>query len=212
MPHYIRIVKPARDIREGRRYAPATQRLLEAQNHADERRRAERRRAERRTSAGVTIAKPTLLIVDDDESMHDTLRFILRSRCNILSAYTADQATAILNETAVQLIFLDIRLPEGRSGLDLLPGIKDRWPAIPVTIISETDDSGLEIKAIEMGAFHFMKKDFDFDWMNELLTTSLESIEAYNDYEMLATTVDKLIEERDQLKAEVERLTELVPH
>lgn len=211
MQHYIRIIKPARDIRDGRTFAPLTHRLMEAQSSLDERRKAERRRAERRSSStgGLSLEKPVLLVVDDDQSMHDTLKFILRSRCTILSAYSAEQALGILNEQPVQLVFLDIALP-GQSGLDLLPTVKERWPAIPVTIISETDDSGLEIKAIEMGAFHFMRKDFDFDWMNELLTTSLESVDAYNDYEVLMKTVDNLIEERDQLRAENERLRGLV--
>lgn len=205
MPHYIRIIKPARNIREGHVFAPHTKRLLETKNAIDDRRRADRRTAERRMAGGLQLLKPVLLVVDDDQPMHDTLGFILKSRCTVLSAYSAEQALTILNEQAVQLIFLDIKLP-GQTGLELLPTVKERWPAIPVTIISETDDSGLEIKAIEMGAFHFMRKDFDFDWMNELLTISLDSIDAYNEYEGLIDTVDHLIEERDQLKAENARL------
>ena len=53
----------------------------------------------------------TVLVVDDDEGMRDTLTAILKREYLILTAATGEEGLAILNRKDVNLILLDVRLP-----------------------------------------------------------------------------------------------------
>lgn len=202
MSHFIRIIKPARDIRDGKQDSPVTRRMLQIQAIRDRRSGLEAVDPWRRAPRG----QPAVLVVDDDHAIHDALRFILRARCTVKSAMSAEEAIEIMAESpGVELVFMDINLP-GMNGMAAMGLIKARWPAVPVTIISETNDPMVEIKAIEMGAFHFMRKDFDFDWMNELMSTALESSAAYRENEDIVNAICDLTDERDALAARVREL------
>ena len=77
-------------------------------------------------------SKPkTILIVDDDEGMRDTLNAILRRDYRVLRAATGEAALAILNREDVDLMLLDVRLP-GIDGFDVLRIVKENYSLIEV--------------------------------------------------------------------------------
>ena len=77
----------------------------------------------------------TILIVDDDEGMRDTLNAILRRDYRVLRAATGEAALAILNREDVDLMLLDVRLP-GIDGFDVLRIVKENYSLIEVIMIS----------------------------------------------------------------------------
>ena len=75
-------------------------------------------------------------------------------------AETAEQAlTALdgLDEAACHLVVTDVRLP-GMSGIDLTGQIHQRWPGLPVVVITGHEDSLFERRAREAGAVAFLPK------------------------------------------------------
>lgn len=108
------------------------------------------------------IIKATILIVDDDEGMGDTLESILRDDYNVLRAENGEKALEILEEKNVNIVFLDILLP-GMDGLTVLENIEKHHKDVDVIVGSVVKKPEHIVKAIKLGAYDYLTKDFDYD-------------------------------------------------
>jgi len=104
----------------------------------------------------------TVLIVDDDEGMRDTLTAILKREYRVLRVASGEAALPILNREDVDLMLLDVRLP-GISGLEVLRIVKENYSLVEVIMISAVNEIETAVQAMKNGAFHFINKDFDYD-------------------------------------------------
>jgi two-component system, LuxR family, response regulator FixJ len=106
-------------------------------------------------------AKLNILIVDDDESVRDSLRLMLES--SGYSACTFKSAEDLLDsgfgENSFCLI-LDIRLP-GMSGFKLQEHLLKSQNTIPVIFITGHDRDRMEEEARRLGAIAYIRKPFD---------------------------------------------------
>ena len=68
----------------------------------------------------------TLLVVDDDEGMRDTLHAILKRDYRVLMAVTGEEALTVLKKEDIDLILLDVRLP-GINGLEVLKIARENY-------------------------------------------------------------------------------------
>ncbi|MDE3153900.1 MAG: sigma-54-dependent Fis family transcriptional regulator [Acidobacteriota bacterium] len=119
-------------------------------------------------------AKPkTLLIVDDDEGMRDTLTAILKRDYRVLRASSGEAAIPILNREDVDLMLLDVRLP-GISGFELLRIVKENYGLIEVIMISAINEVETAVQAMKHGAYHYIAKDFDYDGLRSLVRNASE--------------------------------------
>lgn len=78
----------------------------------------------------------TVLVVDDDEGMRDTLTAILKRDYRVLRVATGEAALPILNREDVDLVLLDVRLP-GISGFEVLRIVKENYTLIEVIMIDQ---------------------------------------------------------------------------
>jgi two-component system LytT family response regulator len=91
------------------------------------------------------------IIVDDEQPAIDVLRYYIGRipTLELLAAFTDPlQALQFLNETAVDLLFLDIQMPE-LSGLDLVKAIRGRSKVILTTAYSEFVSEGYELEVAD---------------------------------------------------------------
>jgi FixJ family two-component response regulator len=99
-------------------------------------------------------------VVDDDEAVRSSLRFLIRSvglqsqvfdsAVNFLKSYDPRQPGCLL---------LDVRMP-GMSGLDLQQELNRRGATIPVIFITGHGDVPMAVAAMQFGAFDFLQKPF----------------------------------------------------
>ena len=106
--------------------------------------------------------RPTVLIVDDDESMRDTLEAILQKDYNILKAADGQTGLRLIAEHEIQIILLDVLLPD-LNGLEVLRLIKDRFQDIEVIMITAVKEVGTAVQAMKLGAYHYITKSFDYE-------------------------------------------------
>jgi len=106
--------------------------------------------------------RPTVLIVDDDESTRDTLEAILQKNYNVLKAPNGHTGLQLIHAHEVQIVLLDILLPD-LNGLEILRQIKDRFSDIEVIMITAVKEVGTAVQAMKLGAYHYITKDFDYD-------------------------------------------------
>ncbi len=115
----------------------------------------------------------TILIVDDDEGMRDTLNAILRRDYRVLRAATGEAALAILNREDVDLMLLDVRLP-GIDGFDVLRIVRENYSLIEVIMISAITEIETAVKAMKFGAYHYTTKEFDYETIRSLVHNASE--------------------------------------
>jgi len=121
----------------------------------------------------VTHKPKTILIVDDDVGMRDTLTAILKREYRILSAGTGEAALPLLNREDVDLMLLDVRL-SGISGFEVLRIVKANYSLVEVLMISAITDIETAVQAMKHGAYHYINKDFDYDQLRSLVRNASE--------------------------------------
>ena len=72
-------------------------------------------------------------------------------------AETAEDALEMIGGALCDLVVTDLRLP-GMSGIDLVALVRDRWPALPVVVITGHEDDVFERQAQQAGAVAFLPK------------------------------------------------------
>jgi FixJ family two-component response regulator len=105
-------------------------------------------------------AEPIVVVVDDDLSLRDALRSLLRSiglRVEVFGS-TADFLKGRLPD-AVSCLVLDIRLP-GVSGLDFQAQLANAGIHIPIIFITGHGDIPMTVRAMKAGAVEFLTKPF----------------------------------------------------
>ena len=105
---------------------------------------------------------PRVLIVDDDETIRDTLYELLSEYYLCQTAETAEKALARLEADVYDVVLTDISMP-GLSGLELLGHVRQKFPDTPVIIISGIGDQEHAQGLIKIGAFDFLLKPFSLD-------------------------------------------------
>jgi DNA-binding NtrC family response regulator len=115
----------------------------------------------------------TVLIVDDDEGMRDTLTAILKQDYRVLTTSSGEAALALLKEEDVDLLLLDVRLP-GISGFEVLRIVKENYSLIELIMISAINEVETAVQAMKHGAYHYITKDFDFDALRSLVRNAAE--------------------------------------
>jgi two-component system NtrC family response regulator len=104
-----------------------------------------------------------ILIIDDDQLICTTLSNVVRDRGHTPTcAFTVKEGLAIATARSFDVVFLDVRLPDG-SGLDILEGIRETPSSPEVIIITGFGDmDGAEL-AIKHGAWDYLEKSASID-------------------------------------------------
>ena len=102
-----------------------------------------------------------VLVVDDDPGVGKVLEALLQ-QAGIDCRWVADvdSAIALLRERPVDVVVTDLRMP-GKSGIDLLEAVVERWPDIPVALLTAHATLDVAIEASVKGAADFLRKPFD---------------------------------------------------
>src|SRR6478736_4565694 len=116
----------------------------------------------------------TILIIDDDRDMCLLLkRFLTRHGYEVIEAYNGKKALEILESTEPSLVMCDFRL-EDMEGNVLLGKIKERYPHLPVIIITGYSDIKIAVEVMKMGAYDYITKPL---FPDEILVTIKKALE-----------------------------------
>jgi two-component system response regulator PilR (NtrC family) len=116
---------------------------------------------------------PRALVVDDDETIRDTLYELLSESYLCQTAETAEKAFARLEADSYDVVLTDISMP-GLSGLELLGHVRQKFPNTPVIIISGISDQEHAQGLIRLGAFDFLLKPFSLDAVEKSVKRAVE--------------------------------------
>jgi DNA-binding NtrC family response regulator len=104
----------------------------------------------------------TLLIVDDDNNIRETLHDLLCDSHECHTADRAEQALAYLELQTYDVVLTDIAMP-GLTGREILKRIQEEHPTTPVIVISGNSEAEAAKELLDMGAFAFIAKPFKLE-------------------------------------------------
>lgn len=117
----------------------------------------------------------TVLVVDDDSSIRWVLaRALNNAQFKVISCDSGQQALQIIPQEQPQLVITDIQM-SGMSGLELLETINQKWPELPVIMITAYADTDLATKTHELGAFDYLPKPFDINHVIKMCQRAINS-------------------------------------
>jgi CheY-like chemotaxis protein len=125
---------------------------------------------------GESARGASILVVDDEPDVADLFRqrFRREARQGTYVMHFAASGTEALDRLAGELqptliaVLSDINMP-GMDGLELLAEIKQRFPNLPVMMVTAYGDEDRRRRARELGAFEFIPKPVDFDHLKAQL-------------------------------------------
>lgn len=124
------------------------------------------------------MSEPRVHIVDDDDAMRDSLKWLLESRGLKVELYPSGEAfLAVFNSDYCGCLVLDVRMP-GMNGLDLYERLRARNSTLPVIFITGHGDVPMAVSALKKGAADFIEKPFNDQDMLRLIEACMKQDDA----------------------------------
>ncbi|MEM9474552.1 MAG: sigma-54 dependent transcriptional regulator [Pseudomonadota bacterium] len=128
---------------------------------------------------------PTILVVDDEPHSVAAMRMALEDDFVVLEAMNADEALALMEEHWVQVVISDQRMP-GKSGIECLTEIRDRWPETVRIILTGYTETNDMIDAInEAGIYQFITKPWHPEQLQMAVRNAARLFELARDHERM---------------------------
>jgi len=131
----------------------------------------------------------TLLVVDDEEKIIETLTDVLEDEGYLVkTASDGKEAIRIVETNAIDVVLLDLWLPE-MGGMDVLDRIKEIDSSIQIIIISGHGSIDSAVRATKKGAFDFLEKPLSSDRVLTVVRNALEVKRLYDENVKLRSSV-----------------------
>ncbi|HYR58064.1 MAG TPA: response regulator [Chthoniobacteraceae bacterium] len=121
----------------------------------------------------LTAAKPTLLIVDDEEGPRQSLRIVFKNDYKVLLASNGLEALELVRNNKIDVVVCDIMM-FGMSGVEVLKEIKEIDPSVEVVMLTAFETIETARQALRLGASDYLNKPFDIPSMRSAVKRAAE--------------------------------------
>ncbi len=122
----------------------------------------------------MTQQQPSVLIVDDESGILDTLRIMLKKEgYDVTVAQGGKAGLDAIRTASPDIVLTDVRMPQV-TGLDILQAVKDFDPMTPVLLMTAQASLQSAIQAVNAGAFYYLQKPFANDELVAILRRACE--------------------------------------
>lgn len=123
-------------------------------------------------------APPVVYVVDDDEAVRDSLKWLLEANGYRVACYErAEEFLSGFDPNALACLILDVRMP-GMSGLELQEQLVARGAPLPILFISGHGDVPMAVATMKRGAADFIEKPFNDAELRSAVEKMLERARA----------------------------------
>jgi DNA-binding NtrC family response regulator len=118
--------------------------------------------------------QPSVLVIDDESGILDTLRILLRKEgFEVSTAQGGKAGLDAIRANAPDIVLTDVRMPQV-TGLDILQAVKEADPITPVLLMTAQASLQSAIQAVNAGAFYYLQKPFANDELLAILRRACE--------------------------------------
>ena len=157
------------------------------------------RPAEPSPNAVKETTRPTLLIVDDELGLRQSLKLIFKNDYELLLADNGPLAIELAQKNKIDAAILDIRM-ENMSGIDVLQGLKAVDPHIEVIMLTAYETIDTIRQALRLGACDYLNKPFEMAAIKRAVANAMDrrslSFEVKANSEKLKDLADELQNQR----------------
>ena len=119
------------------------------------------------------MTKKRALIVDDEADIRELLAMTLSQMdLEVAEAETLSEAISALNKESYAFCLTDMNLPDG-SGMDLISLIQNKYPNMPVAMITAYGNTEIAVEALKLGAFDFVTKPIELPRLRNMVEAAL---------------------------------------
>jgi len=136
------------------------------------------------------MSQPSLLIVDDEAGVRESLRLIFKQDFRVSEARSSAEAIQRVKEERPEIVLLDILMP-GTDGLETLKEIKTLHPEGQVIMLTALNTARTAFTAKGTGAFDYVTKPFDVDELRLRVERALEKVHLSRELERLKEEVGR---------------------
>ncbi|HLF20548.1 MAG TPA: sigma-54 dependent transcriptional regulator [Bacteroidota bacterium] len=156
----------------------------------------------------------TVLVVDDEKSVRDSLKMILEyDHFEVQFAENGESALKTLSSTPVDLVLLDVKMA-GMDGIEVLQRIREKNSDLPVIMISGHGTIETAVDATKLGAFDFLPKPLDRDKLLVTIRNALQQAKLSEEYRKLQESVEgklQILGESRKIKQVLEIIERVAP-
>ncbi|MBI4639757.1 MAG: sigma-54-dependent Fis family transcriptional regulator, partial [Candidatus Tectomicrobia bacterium] len=134
--------------------------------------------------------RPLILVIDGGESVREAYKLLLEDEYSVLTAGSGEEALKIFKRENVNLILLDLQLPD-IDGLEVLKELKNLDETGEIVMVTAVNTIKSVVESIKLGAYDYLVKPFD---IHEILSTVRKAVEK-----------QELVKEILYLRSEVDR-------
>jgi DNA-binding NtrC family response regulator len=135
------------------------------------------------------VTNPKILVIDDETSILDTVRILLkREGFDVQVAVGGQQGIEALETGSPDIVLTDIRMP-GVTGIDVLNTSREKDPGLPVILMTAQASLQSAIQAVNQGAFHYIQKPFSNDELLVICRRAAESRQLRQENQALKTEI-----------------------
>ena len=136
------------------------------------------------------------LILDDEPDIRELLSLtLMRMGIDCDTAKDIESAKTLLRKTPYNICLTDMRLPDG-DGLEIVKLIQDKYPSLPVAVITAHGNMDTAIDAMKAGAFDFLNKPVELTTLRQVVESAIQTSKApdspVNDIVGQSAAVEKL--------------------
>jgi DNA-binding NtrC family response regulator len=118
--------------------------------------------------------KASILVVDDESGILDTLRILLRNEgFDVTTAQGGKAGLEAIRAGSHDIVLTDVRMPQV-SGIDILTAAREQDPMTPVILMTAQASLQSAIQAVNSGAFYYIQKPFSNDELVTILRRACE--------------------------------------
>jgi DNA-binding NtrC family response regulator len=115
-----------------------------------------------------------ILVVDDEQRNVTLLKMRLEGKGHsVIGCYDGEEALKLFGEQPFDIVLTDLKM-EPVDGMAVIAGVKEDSPDIPVIMLTAYADWKTAVGAMEIGAFTYLKKPWEFDEVNMAVNRALE--------------------------------------
>jgi two-component system response regulator HydG len=168
-------------------------------------------------NAGTPLARPCILVVEDDEDIRNAARDALEELgYETRAEASATEALTLLHQHVPAAIVADVRMP-GMTGIEFCQRLTGDWPQVPVVLMTAFGDVDTAVEALRAGAFDFITKPISFDHLASVLERAVARHSAQpamvrlDDPDVPDGSFEGLVGTSEALRVVLARITRVAP-
>jgi two-component system, response regulator, stage 0 sporulation protein F len=122
------------------------------------------------------MALGRILVVDDEAPVREVLtEYFATEGYAVEVAASGIEALTAIRDGRADLVLLDVRMP-GLDGIQVLRRIRELTESVPVIMVTANEDVGLAKETLRLGAFDYVAKPFDFEYLDRAVAAALARV------------------------------------